>query len=170
MKTQNFVRQVGGTAIALAIGLSAASALAAATSLQGHVPDALMAAIGNRATKTVDKDELARVREAFGIDIESVRFTSTGYALDFRYRVVDAEKAKQLHGVGIDPYLYHPETKSRLAVPQSTKVGSMTQGKAVPREGRTYFTMFANPGHIVKPGDSVTLVIEKLVVKNIIVE
>ncbi len=159
----------GMVAAALLIG-APSGAQSAGTPYDDHLPSGLLEAMKGDGMNLVDPAEVERVRKTFGIEIRSVRFTSAGYALDLRYRVIDAEKAKQLHGVAVKPYLYHPATKSRLAVPSSSKVGSLTQGTGIPKAGRTYFTLFANPGHLVKPGDLVTLVIEGMVVEGIRVQ
>jgi hypothetical protein len=107
-------------------------------------------------------DELRVIEETFGIVPLGIRLTAAGYALDFRYRVLDAEKAVPLLVRRHSPHPKVTVEKSGavLRVPSSEKVGSMRQSVGIEsqvRAGRNYFVLFANPGRHVKPGDRVTI-------------
>lgn len=110
-----------------------------------------------------------QIEKAWGIAIQGVRLTAADYMLDFRYRVVDPEKAARLHGLEIKPYLIDAESGSRLGVPSSPKIGTLRQGTKAPVKDKTYFMLFANPGRFVKQGGKVTLVLGDLVVRDIAV-
>lgn len=95
-----------------------------------------------------------------GIRVEALRLSSAGYILDFRYRVVDPEKAAPLLDGKKRPYLLDGKG-AQLGVPQTPILGSLRQTS---RNGKvstnhTYFVLFANPGKYLKPGDRVTLVV-----------
>jgi hypothetical protein len=95
-----------------------------------------------------------------GIRVEALRLSSAGYVLDFRYRVVDAEKAAPLLDGKQRPYLIDGRG-AKLGVPQTPILGSLRQTS---RNGKvstthTYFVLFANPGKYLRTGDRVTLVV-----------
>jgi len=107
--------------------------------------------------------------EKNGIKVESVRISSAGYMLDFRYRVIDKAKAEALFTKDIKPYVIHQKTNARLIVPSPPKVGSLSQTSNPPVEGKIYFVIFANPGRLVKSGDKITVVMNDLVIKDVVV-
>jgi hypothetical protein len=81
--------------------------------------------------------------------------------LDFRYRVLDAQKAAPLLDRKLKPYLLDPKWGAKLGVPDTPVLGQIRQTS---RNGavytdRTYFIMFGNPGKAVQRGDTVTLVL-----------
>lgn len=94
----------------------------------------------------------------FGIQIISLRPTALGQMLDLRFKVLDPEKAKPVLDKNKKSYLVDQKSGKTLAVPV-TKAGSMRQTTLKPEAGRVYFTLFANPGGIVKENSRVTLVI-----------
>lgn len=104
-----------------------------------------------------------------GIKIENVRISSAGYMLDVRYRVIDQNKATEFFSKDLKPYIIDQKTNAKLIVPSPPKVGPLTQTSNPPREGKIYFILFANPGKLVKTGDKITLVLDDLSIKNLIV-
>jgi len=94
----------------------------------------------------------------FGIKIVSLRPTANGQMLDLRFQVVDPEKAKAVLDKHKKTFLLDGQTGKTLTVPV-TKAGPMRQATLNPEAGRVYFTLFANPGGLVKEGSSVSLVI-----------
>lgn len=109
------------------------------------------------------------IADQWGIEILSLRRTAANYMLDFRYRVLDAEKAKPLFKRKIVTYLFDQASGAKFAVPSSPKTGPLRNSN-VPQQGRNYFTFFANPGQYVKAGNNVTVVIGDLRAENMIVE
>jgi hypothetical protein len=105
----------------------------------------------------------------FGVDHLQVRYTASGSSLQFRYRVLDAEKAKILNDKRANPYLIDRETGNKLAVPTMEKIGTLRQ-VATPEEGREYWMVFSNPGKLVKPGQRVDVVIGSFRVEGLLVE
>jgi len=104
----------------------------------------------------------------WGVEIVGVRRVSSGYMLEFRYRVLDPEKAKPLTDKTVRPYLHDEASGVTLSVPALEKVGEVRQ-TATPQADRSYYMLFGNPGQIVKPGNRVSVVIGKFRADGIIV-
>jgi hypothetical protein len=90
--------------------------------------------------------------------------------LDFRYRVLDPEKAAPLFDRAVKPYLIDEATGSTLLVPAPPKVGPLRQTTRAPTAGRIYFMMFANPGKFIQAGQKVTVVIGEFRAEHLTVE
>lgn len=95
----------------------------------------------------------------WGVNVESIRLSSAGYMLDFRYRILDPEKATPLLSRKVKPHLVAQESGAKLIVPAPPKIGSLRQKSYQPILDKVYFILFSNPGRLVKPGDKVTVVI-----------
>jgi len=89
--------------------------------------------------------------------------------LDFRYRVVDPEKAQSLFKRQTKPYLIDQETGARLIVPSPATTGPLRSSNT-PKLDRTYFMFFANPGGFIKPGKQITVVIGDFRAENLVVQ
>lgn len=95
----------------------------------------------------------------WGVRVIGIHRTAAGYMLDFRYRILDAEKATQLMNRKIKPELIVEKDNRVLRVPVTSKLGPLRQSAQFAKEDRNYFMFFANPGKLVQPGDKVTVVI-----------
>jgi len=109
------------------------------------------------------------IEEKWGVRILSIRQSAEGYMLDFRYRVIDAEKAAPLFDRKIKPHLIDEATGAKFAVPEPPKVGALRTTRP-PQADRNYFIMFANPGRYIKKGNKVTVVIGEFKAENLVVE
>ena len=109
------------------------------------------------------------LKREWGIEIVYVRQTSAGYMLEFRYRVLDAEKAGALFERQIKPVLIHAETGARFVVPTPAKTGALRNSNP-PKGGHTYWMFFANPGKFVDVGDTVSIEIGDFVINNLEVQ
>lgn len=98
------------------------------------------------------------MEEQWGVRPLSVQLTATDYMLDFRYRVIDPEKAAAIINRKTKPYLIVEKTGVRLDVPSSYKVGPLRQSAQFSKANKNYFMLFANPGRRVKAGEKVTIV------------
>lgn len=107
--------------------------------------------------------------EKNGIKVKSVNISAAGYMLDFRYVVTDAAKAESFFAKGVKPYVIDQKTEARLIVPSPPKVGPLTQTSNPPEKGKTYFIFFANPGKLVKSGDKITVIMDGMTLKDILV-
>ena len=95
--------------------------------------------------------------------------TASGAMLDFRYRVVDADKAAPLFEKGAKAYLINEATRASLEVPSSPKTGPLRSGKR-PETGRAYFIIFSNLDRSFHRGDLVSLVVGNTFIPNLLVE
>jgi hypothetical protein len=111
----------------------------------------------------------AAIAARWGIHIESLRLTASGYMLDFRYRVLDGEKAVPLFARKIKPVLKDDKTGAQMAVPVPPKTGALRSSND-PKVGRQYFMFFANPARFIKAGNTVTVTIGDFSVSGIPVE
>ena len=109
-----------------------------------------------QSQKLVLRDK--ELREKWGIELVAMRSTAYGHMLDFRYRVLDAEKAAPLFVRKTKPYLIHQGSGKALAVPNTAKLGSLRNSN-MPQQGRTYWMFFGNSHGVVKKGDKVTVAI-----------
>lgn len=109
------------------------------------------------------------MKRNWGVEVVFVRQTSAGYMLEFRYKVLDPEKAKPLFERKIKPMLTHVDSGAKFIVPTPPKTGALRNSN-MPQADRTYWMFFANPGQYVKPGDAVTIEIGDFVAKNIVVQ
>jgi hypothetical protein len=111
-------------------------------------------------------DEL---RDGYGIEVIRLFSTAAGAMLDFRYRVVDPEKAAPLFERGTKAYLVNVATKETLAVPTSPKTGQL-RPTGVPEAGRTYYMLFSNLHRVVQRGDVVSIVVGKALIPDLVVQ
>jgi hypothetical protein len=91
--------------------------------------------------------------------------------VDFRYRVVDAQKALSLFDKKLKPYLVEPRTQVTLESPEASKLGPLRSSvRNPPVVGKQYFILFANGVGTVKRGSKVTLVLGDLKLENVVVD
>jgi len=108
------------------------------------------------------------LKEQWGIELTSIRMTAVGRMVDFRYRVLDKEKAAPLFKRQTKPYLIHQASGMVLAVPNTAKIGALRNSN-MPQQGRIYWMFFGNKG-VVKSGDKVSVVIGDFKAENLVVE
>jgi predicted secreted protein len=116
--------------------------------------------------KSLSPEELEK---RWGIRPLSIRQTADGHMLDFRYRIIDAEKASPLFSPTIKPIIIDEDTGAVMAVPNVPKVGSMRSTRK-PIKDRNYAILFANPHKHIKPGHKVTIVIGDYRAEHLVVE
>lgn len=120
-------------------------------------------ALASTSAATVTTSAAWRVRQSayfkrnWGVDIVGVRPVSSGLMLAFRYRVLDADKAKALNDSHHRAYLRDEATGTVFAVPALENVGELRTGTR-PEAGRTYYMIFGNPGRTVKSGSRISIV------------
>jgi len=111
----------------------------------------------------------ASVENTAGVEVVSVRKTVAGRMLDFRFRVIDPEKAAPLLSRGTPAYIFDTATGAKMPVP-NTKIGNMRQTTQKPEKGRVYFMFFDATGQQVESGDKITVVIGEHRFENLIVQ
>jgi hypothetical protein len=109
------------------------------------------------------------MQEKWGIEITSIRLTANNSMVDFRYRVLDADKAGALFERQTKPHLIDQASGKVLAVPNTAKVGPLRCSNK-PQEGRIYWMFFGNRVGLVKGGSKVTVVIGDFQAENLVVE
>jgi len=112
------------------------------------------------------------IEEKLGIKIEGIRLSAGGYMLDFRYRVLEPDKAHSLFDPKIQPYLVDEATGAKFTVPAPPKVGSLRQKSrgGIPKKDRVYSILFANPARYVKAGKRVSIVFGKVSIEGVTVQ
>jgi hypothetical protein len=158
-----------GTAILLAAaGIVFSMAVAPA---QATDPSTVVATAdgppGNRASQPHPR-KLTYLKHEWGIEVLYVRQTAAGYMLEFRYKVLDAEKAKPLFLRQVKPVLTHVESGTQLIVPTPAKTGALRNSN-VPLAQHAYWMFFANPGKRVSVGDHVNITIGDFEVDGLVV-
>ena len=104
------------------------------------------------------------------IDVQGVMLSAADYMLDFRYRVIDPERASYILSRKHKPYLVDQATGAKMVVPSPPKVGPLRQTTMKPQKDRTYYVMFANPGKFIKRDSKVDVVIGDFIVRDIVVK
>ncbi|HAK95428.1 MAG TPA: hypothetical protein DCM87_10580 [Planctomycetes bacterium] len=109
---------------------------------------------------------LASLEEHFGIQVDGVRLTAAGAALDFRYKIIDPERAT---------LLADPRCEARLLdIARGAELGTSNPPQRrtaqKPSAGKTHFVLFANAGRLLKPGDKVRLVLGGLHADDLTIE
>jgi len=117
---------------------------------------------------SIKNKNLSEPEKRWGIKIESVRPTAGGRMLDFRFRVLDPSKARDLLSKGKKAFIVDQKRGKKLPVPV-TKTGPLRQTTLKPQAGRIYFVLFANGNGLVQEGDKVTVVIGDFRAENILV-
>ena len=143
---------------------------------------ALMLAVPVVSAEVNAKDEAAQpavkrespghrtyMKRTWGVEVLWVREASAGYMLEFRYKVLDAEKAKPLFDRQTKPELIDEKTGGRIGVPAPAKIGAL-RNSDMPVAGKTYWMFFANPGRSIKPGDRVSIQIGDYLQEHLIVK
>jgi hypothetical protein len=121
---------------------------------------------GTEAPARTEQEQ--NIAERWGIEIESLRISAASYLLDFRYRVIDAEKARPLFKRSTKPVLIDQASGARFSVPRTAKIGPLRSSDE-PIAGRIYAMLFANRGKSVKPGDKVTVEIGEFRAEDLVV-
>ena len=111
----------------------------------------------------------ADLEAKWGINVLSTRLTAAGRMIDFRYRVLDAQKAAKLSDPHVHPYILDEATGARFIVPAPPKIGQMRNTRP-PIADKNYFILFANPANHIKSGGKVTVVIGDLKIAHLTVE
>jgi len=116
---------------------------------------------GSGAAGQAAQAEASAVETTYGIKVEGLRLTAAGSMLDFRYRVLDAQKAAPLLNGKIQPSLLDEARSARLGVPDTPTLGRIrqTSRNGVIHTDRSYFIMFGNPGKALQSGDKVSLLL-----------
>jgi protein SCO1/2 len=167
------MRRVISTVIAVALGgaLSSASAQSAVSGAGASGKRSLRAGqtrVAPVMTGPLSAGDSAAIARRWGVEVEGIRLTSSGYMLDFRYRILDANKAAPLFVRKTKPVLKDDKSGVTFVVPEPPKTGALRSSNQ-PQANRTYFMFFVNPARFIKAGNTVTVTIGDFVVSGIAV-
>ena len=155
-----FILLAGALSSASASRVVAREAPGPGRSLRRH---ASVPAITTGKLPASDPSAIAR---RWGVEITSMRLASSGYMLELRYRILDANKAQPLFDRGKRPMLRDDVSGLETGVPNPPTTGSLRSSNDA-KAGRTYFMFFANPSRFVKVGNTVTVTIGEFGVSGI---
>lgn len=96
--------------------------------------------------------------QRYGIRYQSMRLSGSGLLLDFRYSVLDADKAAHIVNHQVQPYVVDTLTGHQFQVPHAQKIGTLRHMGGKLQSGRVYSVLFANPGRTIKSGGNVQVV------------
>ena len=109
----------------------------------------------HHAAATTDANQL---KEKWGVEPVALRLTAADHMIDFRYRVIDPDKAKALLSRDNTPYLID-EASGKVHTVPLTKLGSLRASSVKPKANRNYVVLFGNTHKVIKKGSLVTVVI-----------
>ncbi|MEJ2618970.1 MAG: hypothetical protein P8163_01650 [Candidatus Thiodiazotropha sp.] len=123
------------------------------------------------AKPPTDHVTVKKIADKWGIELLSLHLTAAGYMIDFRFKVLDLEKAKIFFDQRIKPYLKVEKSNAKLPIPMAANVGAFratNRGKNI-KPNKTYYMVFGNPDAHVKSGEKVTMVIGDFKAENLTV-
>jgi hypothetical protein len=155
----------------LLAGLLAASLALGGAGVQAAAPSgaAESGAQADQAAGEWHARQSVRVQRQWGIDVVGVRLVSSGWMLEFRYRVLDPVKAAPLRKKEARPYLVDRATGARLAVPAMENIGELRQTADI-KSGRDYYIIFGNANKLVQRGGRVDVVSGAFSVEDLVVQ
>ena len=106
----------------------------------------------------------AALEEQYGIRVTLIGVTAGGGMVDFRFKVIDAEKAEALldHHESM-PQLIPADSKVRLGLPGGAHSPTYVDGKV-------YYMLYGNAGGIVRPGMPVQVAFGDLVLEPVVAQ
>lgn len=165
-KLQNNFRRASVTLALLIFSATAVGAEATSGWQLPEMPDASQFAEVNLTAEQVET-----LREQWGVEILGIRLASGDYMMDFRFRVLDVDKALTLFDHQIKPHLIVDRTNIKLPVPMAAKVGAFrptNRGQNI-KPDKNYYMIFGNPDRHVKAGETVTIVVGDFRVDHLLV-
>ncbi len=96
--------------------------------------------------------------DRWGVRPVALRLVGADHFIDFRYRIIDPDKAAELLSRNNKPYLIDEDSGKVHTVPL-TKLGPMRASAVKAKADRNYVVIFGNTKKIIKKGSMVTVVI-----------
>jgi hypothetical protein len=141
-------RANGRWSLALPVGLALLAALAVWMITSRYIVPG-----GRPAFSPLDMPQSA-FTEATGVRVTRVAVTAGGGMVDLRYQVIDPDKATVVHDRNRPPAIVDAATGQVVNRPwmQHSHASAL-------RAGVTYYLILVNPGGVIKPGNTVSVVI-----------
>ena len=120
----------------------------------------------------VPEDKYQTLEARWGVKPVAIRLTCADYFVDFRYVIIDPDKAKAILSrskQNKEVFLLDQKTGKKFPVPV-TKIGPLRATTLSPKKGRQYTILFSNVGKSIKKGDKVSVIIGKFKAENLTVE
>ncbi|MCF6252098.1 MAG: hypothetical protein L3J75_12620 [Methylococcaceae bacterium] len=133
-------------------------------------PDKRPLQIVQKNISNPEYQDTAALEDKWGVHVVAIRTTAAGHMLDFRFKVLDVEKAKPLLSRAVKPYLIVEKNNERNGVPVTPKLGALRNKGKTPKKDKIYFIFFGNPLKSVQTGDLVTVVIGDFKVEHLKVQ
>jgi len=122
------------------------------------------------AKQAATADEgMVRLEEKWGIKPLTIRLTGADHFLDFRFLVLDSEKAKPVLERGKKAYLMDQGSGKVFNVPV-TKLGPLRGTTVKPKEGKQYIILFGNSDKSIHRGSRVSVIIGEFKAENLMVQ
>jgi hypothetical protein len=134
------------------------------------LPGVGVASAETKKVVTKQESQAEMHAERWGLQVLGIRRSASDYMLDFRFRILDTEKAATLMDRGTEAYIVDEKTGRRFKVPVTKKLGPLRQSGLQTKPNRNYFMFFANPARILKRGDMVSVVIGDFKAEHIKIE
>ena len=117
-------------------------------------------------------DELKQVDllQDWGIEPVHIRVTAGGFMIEFRYKVVDVDKALILSDRKDFPFLLAQKSRAKLSVPFGATVGFLKSNRGFLKLGKNYIAMFSNEGQHLLSGDEVKIQVREQVSPILVLE
>ena len=109
-------------------------------------------------TGVLTQTQAEDLEQRWGVKPVAIRVVGGDHFIDFRYRVLDPDKAATLLSRKNTPYLIDEVTGKVHTVPV-TKLGPMRASAVKPKADKNYVVLFGNPDRGIKKGSRVTVVI-----------
>ena len=116
------------------------------------------------------KNELIDLQQDWGIQPVHLRITADGYMIEFRYKILDIDKALILSDRKDFPYLLSMKSRAKLSVPYGATVGFLKSNRRFIKQGKNYIAMFSNEGKHMLKGDKVKIQIKNQISTELVLE
>jgi hypothetical protein len=107
--------------------------------------------------------------EQFGVQIANIRLTGADHFIDFRYRILDPEKASPFLDRGEQMLLVDQSTGTKHPVTRN-KLGPLRASGTKPEVNRQYTVLFSNVNKEIKVGSKVSLLVGDKRIDGLVVE
>ena len=94
----------------------------------------------------------------WGVKPAALRLVGGDHFIDFRYRVIDPDKAAELLSRNHQPFLID-EASGKVHTVPVTKLGPLRASAVKPKADNNYVILFGNPEKLIHKGSRVTVVI-----------
>ena len=110
------------------------------------------------------------LQKDWGIQPVHMRITAGGYMIEFRYKILDTDKALILSDRKDYPYLLSMKSRAKLSVPYGSTVGFLKSNRRFIKQGKNYIAMFSNEGQHMLKGDKVKVQIKNQVSAELVLQ